>query len=992
MTYWPVVCRACLFLAVVAVDATTLRSQGFSPQDAVRRMRTSEGLRVDLVAAEPLVRQPVAIDFDDRGRLWVVQYLQYPNPAGLKRVEVDRYSRTIYDRVPEPPPHGPRGDDRITILEDTNGDGHIDTARDFIDGLNLATGLAFGYGGVFVLQVPYLLFYPDRDGDDVPDGNPEVLLEGFGMEDAASVANSLTWGPDGWLYGNQGTCVTANIRGIEFQQGVWRYHPVTKQFELFCEGGPNMFGFDYDRHGRIFTSNTFGSAVAMHAVPGGYYVKAFGKHGPLHNPYTFGYFDVLPHANFRGGHVTSSGIIYQGHTFPPELRGTYIGANLLAHELHCHTITPVGSSFKTAHGGEPLVANDTWFAPTFVALGPDGAVYIADWYDKRTAHPDPDAEWDRTNGRIYRIQAEGADSTPTGDLSKLSSDALVDLLSHPNDWHVRKARRLLAERGDASVLPRLRALALGSEDDQLALQALWTLSTCGGFDDEVAQRLLGHRSAAIRGWTVRLVAEDGNACDVVFTAILKQAQAERSATVRSELASAAQRLPAAQAVAIVERLLAYDEDVDDPHLPLLVWWAIERHAEARDEVLSLCGTSSFWLSAVARHFLVERLGRRYAATRQQADWQSCARLVELAPDSEARIAVLSGIEQGLHGVALAQVPEPFLATLEQVWNEQSDHDTVLKLALRLGHPPAREAVLALVRDASVSEGRRIALLGVLSDVGQDAILRETALGLWRNGSSAALREAALSALSRFSEPALADRFLEDYSALDERLRDRVRDVLVSRHGWATALVAAVEAGRIDAAEVSVEQVRQLAGHDDAELEQRITALWGRFAPATPEEKLAVVRRLNNDLNAGRGDPRAGRALYQKHCGNCHRLFGEGEAVGPDLTTANRHDRQFLLVSLVDPSSQIRNEYLSHVVQLADGRLLTGRIIDDQPGTVTLLDAKNQRHELSREQIEELHPSPVSLMPENLVEPLSPQELRDLFAYLQSEAPPSEAGP
>ena len=220
-----------VFLAL-ALSASFACGQGFPPDEAVRRMTLPKGFRASLVAAEPAVRQPVAIDFDERGRLWVMQYLQYPNPAGLKRVKVDRYSRTVYDRVPEPPPRGPRGADRLTILAD---DGKL--GKDFIGGLNLASGFAFGHGGVYVLQVPYLLFYPDRNRDDVPDADPEVLLTGFGMEDAHSVANSLTWGPDGWLYGCQGSTVTANIRGIEFQQGVWRYHPLTKRFELFCEGG-----------------------------------------------------------------------------------------------------------------------------------------------------------------------------------------------------------------------------------------------------------------------------------------------------------------------------------------------------------------------------------------------------------------------------------------------------------------------------------------------------------------------------------------------------------------------------------------------------------------------------------------------------------------------------------------------------------------------------------------------------------------------------------
>src|SRR5262245_14804475 len=301
-----------LLIALFALAALPGLPQGFPPAIAPTKMTAPDGFGVTLVASEPQVRQPVCIEFDDRGRLWVIQYLQYPNPAGLKRVKVDRYSRTIYDRFPDPPPNGAKGADRITILE---GSGSAMKAKDFVGGLNLATGIAFGHGGVFVLQAPYLLFYPDRDGDDVPDGDPDALLSGFGLEDAHSVANSLTWGPDGWLYGCQGSTVTARIRGIEFQQGVWRYHPITRKFELFCEGGGNSWGLDFDQFGNLLYSTNFGGFVMLHGVQGGYYWKQFGKHGELHNPYAYGWFDHVDHRAFRGGHVTVGGIIYQSDAF-----------------------------------------------------------------------------------------------------------------------------------------------------------------------------------------------------------------------------------------------------------------------------------------------------------------------------------------------------------------------------------------------------------------------------------------------------------------------------------------------------------------------------------------------------------------------------------------------------------------------------------------------------------------------------------------------------
>src|SRR6185436_19475311 len=284
--------------------------------------------------------QPLSVTFDERGRMWVIQYLQYPTPAGLKPVRVDNYLRTKYDRVPEPPPHGPNGVDRITICELSEDRKRATRFKDFVSGLNLCTGMIHGHGGLFVVQAPYLLFYPDKNRDDVPDSDPEVLLTGFGMEDAHAVANSLTFGPDGWLYGCQGSTVTANVRGIEFQQGVWRYRPLTRAFELFCEGGGNSWGLDFDRVGRLLYSTNWGGHVLLHGVQGGYFVKAFAKHGALHNPHTYGFFDHAPHKNFRGGHVTVGGIIYQGDSFPNSFRGKYIAGDLLGHEVYWHDVEP----------------------------------------------------------------------------------------------------------------------------------------------------------------------------------------------------------------------------------------------------------------------------------------------------------------------------------------------------------------------------------------------------------------------------------------------------------------------------------------------------------------------------------------------------------------------------------------------------------------------------------------------------------------------------
>ncbi|MEZ6076604.1 MAG: hypothetical protein R3C56_13375 [Pirellulaceae bacterium] len=461
-------------------------AQGYLPHEALDKMTVADGLQVKLFASEPEIRQPIFVKCDDRGRLWTIQYLQYPNPAGLKRVKVDRWSRTVYDRVPQPPPHGPRGADKITILEDTDGDGQADKVKDFVDGLNLVTGVAFGHGGVFVLNAPYLLFYPDRNRDDVPDSDPEVLLTGFGMEDAQSMSNHLTWGPDGWLYGVNGSTTTCRIRDLEFQQGVWRYHPLSHKFELFCEGGSNCYGITFDANGELYYSTNGGPFV--HAVQGGYYFKSFGKHGPLHNLHAYHYFPNLECDQVPGGPPTG-GTIYLGDAFPDAYDGKFIAGNFLGHTVSWWSIIPSVSSASTVSakfGAMLLDAHDTWFGPTDVCLGPDGSIYVCDFYDARTAHPDPDADWDLDNGRVYKIEATDSELLEPFDLAKLSSNQLVDLLTHRNLWFRDRARVELAQRRDQSIVERLREMAIQTNDAQLALQGLWAHYATVGLDESLA--------------------------------------------------------------------------------------------------------------------------------------------------------------------------------------------------------------------------------------------------------------------------------------------------------------------------------------------------------------------------------------------------------------------------------------------------------------------------------------------------------------------------
>ncbi len=359
-----------------------------------------------------------------------------------------------------------------------------------------------GRGGVFLLQVPYLLFYPDKDGDDRPDREPDVLLTGFGMEDAHSVANSLTWGPDGWLYGLQGSTCTAKIRGIEFQQGVWRYHVEKDRFELFAEGGGNMWGLDFDQSGQLMTSTNLGGHTSLHAVQGGYYWKSFGKHGPLHNPYTFGYFDHISCEKFEGGHVSVGGTFYLGESLPAAYRGAYLYGNLLSHGIYKQKIERQGSTYLAGPTEEWIRSNDTWFGTTDLTVGPDGAVYVSDWHDKRTAHPDPDADWDRSNGRIYRVRGEKADGKKNQPLR-----GNLDSLMGADAWRSKRSLRLIADERDANIIAELKKYLDSNESSQV-LRGIWGLASMGAWNDPLAGPLLSHESEDVRAWVIRLAGDD----------------------------------------------------------------------------------------------------------------------------------------------------------------------------------------------------------------------------------------------------------------------------------------------------------------------------------------------------------------------------------------------------------------------------------------------------------------------------------------------------
>jgi len=966
--------------------------QAPSPEEAAKRMTVPPGFSVIAVAAEPMIRQPLSISFDNRGRLWVLQYLQYPNPAGLKPIKQDQYLRTVWDKVPEPPPHGPKGIDRITILDDRDERGVYRKSKDFLSDLNLASGFCLGHDGVYVLQSPYLLFYSDRDHDDRPDGPPEVLLSGFGFDDTHSVANSLQWGPDGWLYGAAGSTSTSRIKNpaqpsapiIEFQQGIWRYHPKTRQFELFSEGGGNTFGLDFNKHGQAIAGTNYSNYAMLHQVQGGYYIKGFSKHGPLHNPHSYGYFHHVPYRNFKGGHVTCGGIVYQADAFPPEYRDQYLAGNLLANAIYWHKITPSGSTFTAEHGGDLVLANDPWFRPVDLFQGPDGCVYIVDWTDRRAAHLDPVDNWDKTNGRIFKLEYQGTPPFPKFDLTQKSSNQLVDLLKHPNKWWRNAARQLLCERYDPAVLPRLRQL-IQSSDDLLALESLWALYVAGGWNEDFARETaLNHRDEFVRAWAVRLLTDQPGSILAPATAakLRTLAENEPSPVVRAQLACSAKRLPAAQGLPIATTLLTRSEDHADPFLPLLIWWAIEDkvadHAEA--VVREMLARKETWATPLGQ-FVLERVARRLLAD-DTPRWSLAVTLLQAATESKQLTAVLRGIDLALQGRPNSgDLPANFLDVLRA--RKSHAPDDLARILIRLGDSTERQNLLNVVSDRKQPEAKRLAGLQLLTQVKAPEL--PPLLPTWLSEpSSDSWKLAVLAALEGIDDTATAERVLAAYPAWSPAVKRRAVAVLTSRPAWALALLRAVDANRFPKSELTLDQVRPAAEFNDPHVTKLIEKHWGKVGPATAGEKQARIAYLNLIMNRdGLGDPARGKVLFSKHCAACHQLFGEGGKVGPDLTTADRNNRQYLLTHIVDPSLYIRPEYLNYKINTVDGRTLTG-LAKEQGESITVTTVVNNQVQavvVPKADIEEMLPSPISLMPEKILDSISNDEIRDLFAYL-----------
>ncbi|MFO0939108.1 MAG: PVC-type heme-binding CxxCH protein [Gemmataceae bacterium] len=899
----------------VAAVPDDYKYAGQDPEVAARNMTVPPGFRVSLFAGEPDLHQPIAFCFDDRGRLWVVEAYVYPRRNPEK-------GPIIRDR---------KLGDKILIFEDTDGDGKFDKKTVFMEGLNMVSGIEYGYGGIWVGAAPYFMYIPIDASGDRPAGEPQILLDGWGYEDTHETLNSFIWGPDGWLYGCHGVFTHSRVGKpgtpardrTPINAGIWRYHPKKHVFEVFAHGISNPWGIDFNEHGDLFAEACVIPHL-WHVVQGARYERQAGQH---FNPYTYveiptiakhrHYVGANPHGgNGRsdsagGGHAHSGLICYQGGLWPKEYHGKLFMGNIHGHRINVDTISQKGSGYEGDRNPDFLLSNDKHFILVALHTGPDGNVFFCDWSDKQVCHRNETEIWDRTNGRLFKIIYKDTKNVVDLNLQKLSDDELVKLLKHENNWYVRHASRILRERGKDDLVPVPETLAAKGTD---------------------------------------------------------------TPRDRRMLASKLTQLPAAARVDQIGSLLAHGEDAADPLLPYLDWFALE-------PIVGAMPQKGLQIAKDAKlPTMLPLAARRVGALGTPEALSLLVNQLASAEKPEQKLAYLRGLQEGLKG-RKAEMPAEWSATYAAL--AKSDHAEVRSLALSVAvafrDPGAIQTMFDIAANPQSKAGDRVTALNAVLDAGHN----RTAGLLKQLISEPSMRSVAIRSMARVQDGGIPESILSVYSSLSPTEKRDAVNTLASRSAYARALLAAVEKKQLPATDIPAETVRQLRNLNDKDVVAKIADVWGTVRD-TPADRKRLISEWTRKINApyqGPMDLAHGRAVFAKVCQQCHTLYGVGGKVGPEITGSNRADLAYLLENIFDPSAVIPKEYAATKIDLADGRVVTGIIKQDNGTTLTVATA-TETLTIPSKDVEKRTPSELSMMPDDLIKPLNELEFRNLVAYLR----------
>jgi len=957
-----------------------------SPQEALKRLRLPPGFQATLFAAEPDVRQPISMTFDAAGRMWIAENYTYAE-------QPLRFEKKLLDR--------------IIVLEDANGDGKSDKRTVFFDQLKGLSSVEVGFGGVYALAPPLLFFIPDADRDLKPDADPVVVLDGFeiGPSNTHNFANGLKWGPDGWLYGRVGITAPGKIgrpgtpddQRVPVGPSIWRYHPVTHAVEEVCTGTTNPWGHDWNEHGELFFINTVIGHL-WHVQPNAHYRRMFGAD---RNPYVYqvieqtadhfhwdtaeawneakkGVSDTTSAAG--GGHAHCGMMIYLGDNWPTEYRGKVFTLNMHGYRVNVDNLEQEGATYVGHHDKDMIFSDDPYFRGTEITYGPDGGVFIADWSDVGECHENDGVH--RTSGRIYKITYGELQSAPAHDLHQLSSMELVEVIKSANEWPVRQARRLLQERqaqGEdlTAVVAALRSESEKESNIPQKLRYLYAQHAAGGTTTEWLKVQLLHTDEHIRVAALRLLSEQADA-NQQANDLTRMATRDISGLVLSTLASVLPKFPEQTRWKIATALGQRAEFSRDPVFPLMVWYGIEP-VVPRNPKAAITFATGIHLPLV-RQFTSRRLAQDWDKL-SPADAEALVTALKTADNSQRR-DLLTGLNDGLRGWRKVNPPAGW-SDVQMLLAKSPSADVqqlTRELSVVFGDGRAMDELrkIALAGDADIAT-RRSAIASLIEAKPDDLgnVLRSIL-------NDRDLSPEAIRGLATVDEKDTAQLLIGKFNGFYPAGKEAAIQTLAARPADALALVSAISTGKIERTYVPVYLVRQMQNYDHAELKDLVQKTWPELPPITADKKQRIEsfkQKLSTEAKA-HADLSAGRALWEKSCGKCHLLFGEGGKIGPDLTGAQRHNLDYLLENVVDPSATLLPQFRMTTIVMDDGRVLNGVVILKTEQTWQVQTATDLVTVRVAE-IDEHAATTQSLMPEGLLDLLTPDEARNLLGYVMS---------
>jgi putative heme-binding domain-containing protein len=949
-----------------------------SAAEAIRAMTVPPGFQVELVAGEPDIVNPVAMTFDERGRIWVTESLEYPR------------------REPGP------GRDRIKILEDSDGDGKADRFTVFADGLNIPSGIAIGHGGVWVANAPDILFLQDRDGDGKADFR-EVVVTGFGRDDTHELPNSLTWGPDGWLYGwngvfNPAEVVSKNGKTYSFTCAIFRIHPKTRVFEIWCEGTSNPWGIAIDSEGSFFASACVIDHL-WHLVETGYYIRQGGPYPP----FTWPMGSIVDHVHQKAAYC---GVHYfDSPAYPAKYRQRLYMGNIHGNCINVDVLEKSGSTYRAKAEPDFLRAHDAWFMPVSQKTGPDGCLYILDWYDRyhcyQDANRDP-AGIDRLKGRLYRVAYKNTPRRFGFDLGRASDDELLERLASPNVYDRDIAQRLLTERASPSIRAKLETLVLDQKKPRHArMHGLWALVGSAPLEPRFHDKLLDEKDQSFVAWAVRAAGNQGRVEPAIRDKVV-DLSGSSSLDVRLQVAIASRKLPGVDPLPILINALLYANDSLIPHV---VWQNLNPLLEARQSdvarLVQRAGPGTRGLNALASR-AIERI-----MASPKASASVVGALLRAISDEKEKLAALGrlaacfrertvppALADGLRveirkslDSLVVDADHPLAAGCHVLLAYCGDEES-LKNAWNIASKPSRKADRGLPAREDV---RLWALEAVLHRQipGQAWSLVEGILAEDERSSTLDFRGNVIEALDGLDDPEIAPIMLKAIPRLPDPLKPRAIELLTQRPSWSKALLAAVAAKQVPATALNVTQLRKLQQSKDPEISRSVRALWGTIREGRNPQREQIVDRMRRLIRSTPGDPVAGQAVFSKLCAQCHKIHGEGQDVGPDITSNGRNDFEQLLSNVFDCNLVIGPGYQATTVATTDGRVVSGLLSEDGKDRVVLKIQGGKIETIPRSQIDTMTTSAISLMPDEVEKQLAPQEIADLFAFLCLDNPPSD---